>query len=171
MDLRWPAKQGREVALRVLLSLVLGFAPLLAQAAMSGPPSASLAQHAIASVALQSDSGHVGHDHNDEYAVIGHSHDITLAHGDTLASSDQDHRLPTPSVTDAAPCPSGHGDHDNAADTGCCGTFCHSVTALLAVPSARHNHGRATFIAFFGMPTESVAPDQPHRPPSFLMSL
>jgi hypothetical protein len=169
MGLRWPAKQGREVVLRALLSLLFAFAPLLAQVAISGQAVAAPAHHAVAPVNAQSHTGHDGHshDHGDDQAGSDQSHDTSAAHGDDLATSDQDHRTTTLSVADAAPCPSGHADHDNGADAGCCGTFCHSSMALLAVPLARHKHARAVFIAFSGMPTESVVPGQPDRPPQF----
>jgi hypothetical protein len=172
MGIQLPVGQRREVVLRALLSLMLAFAPLLAQVAMSGHAAATVMRQAIASANLQSNTDHVGHahthDHGDAQAGTGHNHD-TLAAA-VPANSDHDHG-PTLNFADSAPCPNGHGNHDSGSDTGCCGTFCHSAIAILTVPRVRGQHGAAAFISFFGMPTDSVVPDQPHRPPSVLVSL
>jgi hypothetical protein len=151
-----------QVVLRALLSLLLVFAPLLAQMAMTGH--ASAAHHSIA----PSSNEHAYEHGQSDATQHNHAHSFTTVEAEDAANHDTN---PTAALTGSTHCPSGSGDQHNAGDAGCCGTFCHSSMALLAVPVSNHRHGGSAFISFAGMPTESVAPEQPHRPPSILLSL
>jgi hypothetical protein len=159
MGIRWSTAKWRAVVLRALLSLMLALAPLLAQTAMTGhasaaPQTAAAANHDTAGHAHHDQSGrdHSHHNHSDDDLVTaGHSHDVAMP--------------------DVKRCPGGHGDHDNAGDVGCCGTFCHSTMALLVMQLVNQQYCRSAFSSFAEMPTDSVAPEQPHRPPSVLLSL
>jgi hypothetical protein len=175
MDFGWPAGKRRDVVLRALLSLMLAFAPFLAQAAMSVHSIPAVVPQTIQTMAT-ANHDHTGHDHGQAHEHLrDHAHDqmftehvTTPDTGAVLANSDHDHGQASNVGTT---CPSGHGNHDGGSDPGCCGTFCHSVIALLGVPRVSDQHGRSAFISFSGMPTESVVPDQPHRPPSVLVLL
>jgi hypothetical protein len=161
---RWAGKR-RKVVLRALLSLVFALAPLLAQMTMSGQVSA--AARAVAS----SVHDHAEHAHDHGASGTSHSDHEHSDHDYTTEELGRSHTSPNLKMPGVTPCPSGHGDHDNAGDAGCCGTFCHSAMALLALPTARHHYGCFVFGVFVGMPTDPVAPEQPHRPPASPLSL
>jgi hypothetical protein len=160
----WVAKGWKwRGALAALLALSLAFAPVAAQAVMaSHAPAAAEISHRSAGHAE-----HHGHLTGGE-AAAHHDHAHAHDHGDAASLTNEAFALAAGSAG-AAPCPQGHADHGNG-DAGCCGTFCHTAIALFAVPQTAAVRVRAAFGSFSGMPTESVAPGQPHRPPSLLLS-
>ncbi len=143
-----------QVAVNALLSLVLALAPLLSQMSMAEQV------HATPYAVDPSVSEHAGHDYEQ-------AHDQSDASHHNQGAAEKTARIEAGPNT---PCQGWRGTHDSAGEMGCCGTFCHSIMALLAMPNASHQYERCAFISFVGMPTDTIPAEQPHRPPSILMS-
>ena len=92
------------------------------------------------------------HDHP-ATTVAAHHHDHTMAHDQVPTKSSQNH------------------DHRGHHDGSCCGTYCHSACISTGAEAAEPILQAGTYATFTPVNLAAVAPDQPQRPPSNLLSI
>lgn len=147
-------------ALSALLSLVLAVAPIAAQIVMSAHAHTASADAAVP---------HHGHEH---HSVGGHGHsDHAMNDRDQVGNYAPGHHDDAAVVeASEAQSPASQHDHSGPHD-GCCGTFCHSAVALLAVPRMQRHVARPIYAWSAMQQLAAIDPDQPQRPPSRSLSL
>ena len=132
----------------VLIACAFVMAPLAAQAKMA---------HHAASHALTVEHTSRTHDGHDKAVAAHHhaDHDHAVAHDRVPTKSSQTHEH----------------DHRSHHDGSCCGTYCHSACTADTVETMPLIALAAAYATFTPVNLTAVAPDQPQRPPSIVLSI